>query len=437
MRNYTHWHAQMQHWWLQGLVMAEDFFRGHEAYVSSVTFSYDGQLLASGSIDGIVKIWDECGNLQRTLLSPQGITWLRWRPREHALLAGSEDSIAWMWNADTGACLNKFVGHDDIVTCGDFTPDGKIICTGSDDASLRIWNPESGENIHVLQGLAFHREGLRCLAISPTSTLALTGSEDGNAHIVDITAGRVTDTLPSRSGCIECVGFAPRGTAIYTLLVTIYVLLIYMRSSPSFSGDAMSKFLANSIVLHEVFIHLLLVRCNNNLRLDSSLSTAATLAAIPSPEIADPSSFKSGRPDQLLLPLDMNYRPSSKVIPGLQLVVAMKNWISGISSVPYLEALITIRYIGILPCGQDEVTCLAWVGESYVATGCKDGIVRLWDCRSCKCVQTFTGHSDTVGCLSVSANQKYLVSASFDHTACVFDIGCFRMLSVARKLVCI
>lgn len=43
--------------------------------------------------------------------------------------------------------------------------------------------------------------------------------------------------------------------------------------------------------------------------------------------------------------------------------------------------------------GQDEVTCLAWVGASYVATGCMDGVVRIWDSRSGERVQTFMGHT--------------------------------------------
>jgi len=30
---------------------------------------------------------------------------------------------------------------------------GRVICTGSDDATLRIWNPKSGENIHIVQGM--------------------------------------------------------------------------------------------------------------------------------------------------------------------------------------------------------------------------------------------------------------------------------------------
>lgn len=50
--------------------------------------------------------------------------WLRWHPRGHLVLAGSEDSTVWLWNADKNAYLNMFAGHASSVTCGDFTPDG-------------------------------------------------------------------------------------------------------------------------------------------------------------------------------------------------------------------------------------------------------------------------------------------------------------------------
>lgn len=68
------------------------------------------------------------------------------------MLAGSEDCSMWMWNADKEAYLNMFSGHNQSVTCGDFTPDGKLICTGSDDASLIVWNPKTCESIHVVKG---------------------------------------------------------------------------------------------------------------------------------------------------------------------------------------------------------------------------------------------------------------------------------------------
>jgi len=77
---------------------------------------------------------------------------------------------------------------------------------------------------------------------------------------------------------------------------------------------------------------------------------------------------------------------------------------------------------GMLLCGQAGVTCLAWLDASYVATGCLDGRVRLWDSRSAECVITFSGHSDIIQSIEVSANREYLVSTSLDSTACVFDV---------------
>ncbi|RDX90165.1 Angio-associated migratory cell protein [Mucuna pruriens] len=293
--------------------------QGHEESVSSLAFSYDGHRLASGSLDGTIKVWDVSGNLEgKKLDGPgEGIEWLRWHPRGHILLAGSEDFTAWMWNTDNAALLNTFIGHGASVTCGDFTPDGrKKICTGSDDATLRIWNPKSGESIHVVQGHPYHTAGLTCLTINSTSTLALSGSKDGSVHLVNITTGRVVDNnaLASHSDSIECVGFAP------------------------------------------------------------SDSWAAV-----------------GGMDKKLIIWDIEH---------------------------------------LLPRGicehEDGVTCLAWLSASFVATGCVDGKVRLWDSRSGDCVETLKGHSDAIQSLSVSANGDYLVSASLDGTACAFEVGIFR-----------
>lgn len=73
------------------------------------------------------------------------------------------------------------------------------------------------------------------------------------------------------------------------------------------------------------------------------------------------------------------------------------------------------------------MTCLTWLGAStYLASGCVDGKVRVWDGRSGDCIRTFSGHASAIQSLSVSANCDFLVSVSIDETARVFDIAEFR-----------
>ncbi|XP_047341322.1 angio-associated migratory cell protein [Impatiens glandulifera] len=289
---------------------------GHKDSISDLAFSHDGKLLASGSFDGLVQIWDvNASSLNRVLEGPGGVEWIKWHPRGHLILAGSGDATVWIWNADNAACLNVLSGHSDTVTCGDFTPDGKTICTGSDDNTLRIWNPKTGENVHVVQGYPYHTQGLTCLAISSDSSLAITGSKDSAAHIVNITTGKVVSSLKEHTDSIECIGLAP------------------------------------------------------------SVPWAAT-----------------GGLDKKLIIWDLQHSSSRCVCEH-----------------------------------EDGVTCLKWIGVSkYVATGTVDGKVQLWDSLSGICVRTFRGHNDAIQSLAVSSDGEFLVSASSDGTARVFEIAEFR-----------
>ncbi|KAJ0499886.1 putative transcription factor WD40-like family [Helianthus annuus] len=128
-----------------------------------------------------------------------------------------------MWNADRSAYLMSFSGHSSTVTCGDFTPDGKTICTGSDDASLRIWNPKTGENIHVVKGmnyatdhvhntvvssLASHTESVECIALSPSTPWAATGGMDQKLIIWDLQHSLARCTCEHEDGvaCLTWLG---------------------------------------------------------------------------------------------------------------------------------------------------------------------------------------------------------------------------------------
>uniref|UniRef100_A0A7S3JVG8 Anaphase-promoting complex subunit 4 WD40 domain-containing protein n=1 Tax=Aureoumbra lagunensis TaxID=44058 RepID=A0A7S3JVG8_9STRA len=126
---------------------------GHGDSVSSVAFSHDGALCATGGYDGVVQIWETTGSLTKRIEGPGDVEWLRFHPRGDVILAGSGDGTVWLWQARTGECLRVFVGHEGAVSCGEFTSDGNGIVTGSADATVRSWAPKKGTCKHTFANL--------------------------------------------------------------------------------------------------------------------------------------------------------------------------------------------------------------------------------------------------------------------------------------------
>lgn len=84
-------------------------------------------------------------------------------------------------------------------------------------------------------------------------------------------------------------------------------------------------------------------------------------------------------------------------------------------------------HFAVLCDEQEGVTSLAWLGSSrYVASGCIDGMVRIWDSLSGECARTLSGHGDVVQSLAIFADGNSIISGSSDGSARVFDISMFK-----------
>lgn len=200
--------------------------------VSTTSFSHDGRYAALGSENGSVLIVFFDGSpVPSTPLTGPGDTvhFLTWHPRGPILLAGSGDHVAYMWNALKSKFLMAFAGHEGPVTCGAFTSDGKQVVTGSQDTSLRVWNPSTGQVLVRIQtGLAglrsaFHSSQILCLAVGPADTMAdrliATGCDNGDVFISHRETGHVLTQLPRHNGSVECVEFSPSSIS-QVMLVT-------------------------------------------------------------------------------------------------------------------------------------------------------------------------------------------------------------------------
>lgn len=177
---------------------------GHTDSVCSASFSSDGQMVATGGMDGKVRIWRRVGTVDfrnweflTELQGPDEVIWLRWHPRGTILLAGSNDSMVWLWQLPSGNTMQVFAGHSGPVQCGEFTPDGKRIVTASEDGTLMYWDPRSPTPLFKLspQDPRFDLENITSLAINASSTLAVVGGTSGSVRVVSLSKGEVVGAL--------------------------------------------------------------------------------------------------------------------------------------------------------------------------------------------------------------------------------------------------
>jgi WD40 repeat protein len=87
----------------------------------------------------------------------------------------------------TGRLVRKLEGHRATVKCVAFAPDGRTLASGSDDMSIRLWEPSTGRTITTLTG---HTAAVDALAFSPDGKLVAAQSLDNTVRIWDSSSGR-------------------------------------------------------------------------------------------------------------------------------------------------------------------------------------------------------------------------------------------------------
>ncbi|MFQ4146142.1 eIF2A-related protein [Chlorogloeopsis sp. ULAP02] len=138
---------------------------GHAGMVTSVTFSPDSRILASTSYDHTVKLWDVATS-QLLHTFPEHITMsTAFSPDGKKLAVGSFDKTVRIWDLETQQCCQTFEGHDSWTWWVAFSPDGSLLATASSaDRTIRLWDVNTSECIHILKG---HQEWIWAIAFSP------------------------------------------------------------------------------------------------------------------------------------------------------------------------------------------------------------------------------------------------------------------------------
>ncbi|KAF3230318.1 hypothetical protein TWF191_010204 [Orbilia oligospora] len=164
---------------------------GHTDSVESLAFSANGGLLASGSRDYTIRIWDVAtGAVLHVFRGHQDVVQniiFYTVDGDEFVASASGDRTVKFWSVATGVLVQTLV-HRDHVRALAFTKHGNttVLASGSWDGQVRTWDVTDGASVRVLEG---HKEGLITVAFSGDGKMLASGSTDETARIWDATTG--------------------------------------------------------------------------------------------------------------------------------------------------------------------------------------------------------------------------------------------------------
>ena len=335
---------------------------GHTDSVSSVSFSPDGNTIASGSWDNTILLWDtNTGRHIRTLWDKDRAISVSFSPDGNTIASGSGENTLRLWDANTGRHIRTFTGHTGYVYSVAFNPDGTMLASGSWDKTIRLWEVNTGRHIRTLIG---HTDWVSSVSFSPDGQMLASGSGDNTLRLWDANTGRHLRTLTGHTKYIYSVSFSPDGQML-----------------ASGSGD-------------------------NTLRLWDA-NTGRHLRML------------TGYTDGVI---SVAFSPD-----GTMLASSAGGFLYDVDKTIRLWEVNTGRHIRTLEGHTGYVYSVAFNPDgTMLASGSRDGTVRLWDANTGRHIRTLEGHTDRVFSVSFSPDGTMLASGGWDKTIRLWEVNTGR-----------
>ncbi len=325
-------------------------------------------VLSTQSIPAILRRWSSQARPNprpaclRTLEGHSGsVTSVSVTPDGQRAVSGSHDATVRVWDLESGECVRTLEGHSEIVYSVSVTPDGLRAISGSRDATVRVWDLESGECVRTLEG---HSGSVISVSVTPDGLRAVSGSEDKTVRVWDLESGECVRTLEGHSSGVESVSVTPDGLRAV---------------SGGFGWD----------------------------------------------ETVRVWDLESGKCLRILKGYRFNVLSLSMTPDGLRAISG--SWDKTVR-VWDLESGKCLR---VLEGHSERVESVSVTPDGLRAiSGSRDGTVRVWDLESGECLRTLEGHSGSVNSVSLTPDGLRAVSGSDDKTLRVWDLDSGKCLGV-------
>jgi WD40 repeat protein len=162
----------------------------HSEMVLGLEFTPDGRQIISASRDGTVRLFESAsGRLVHCFAHPSAFSVAISPDGKKAISGGyGPNQDLRLWNLETGRELQRFTAYQGSVYGLAFSPDGKQVILGAcDDKTVRLLDLDSGEEKRRLVG---HTEIVTSIALSADGRQCLSGSHDATARLWDVGTGQ-------------------------------------------------------------------------------------------------------------------------------------------------------------------------------------------------------------------------------------------------------
>jgi dipeptidyl aminopeptidase/acylaminoacyl peptidase len=187
--------------------------------VDRATFSPNGQVLLTASQASPPTVWD-IGTGRKLAEYPAGFVASAYSDAEYSpggefiALAnrGFERGVNVSLLRSTGE-LVAGLRHGNSVNDLAFDPRGRLLATGSDNSTARVWRVSDGKPLATMSG---HTDPVNSVSFSDNGKLLVTGSDDGTARVWDARTGRAVAELRGHAGAVARAEFSPDGQSVAT-----------------------------------------------------------------------------------------------------------------------------------------------------------------------------------------------------------------------------
>ncbi|CAD5126025.1 DgyrCDS14201 [Dimorphilus gyrociliatus] len=295
------------------------------------------------------------------------ITRVIFHPVYSVIVSASEDATIKIWDYDSGRCERTLKGHTDAVQDIAFDPQGKILASCSADLSIKLWDFVGHECIRTLHG---HEHNVSSVAFMPRGDMLISASRDKTIKMWQLDTGHNVFTYFGHTDWVRMVRISDDGSMLASCSSdqTVRIWVVGQKGCKSELRD-----------------HQHVVEC------------VAWAPSVSNPSISEGaalSSDKNGRyvasgsRDKLIKIWDVN---SGACVITL---VGHDNWVRGIVFHP---------------------------GGRYLLSACDDKTLRVWLLKSKMNIKTLDAHTHFCTSLDFHPSNPFIATGSVDETVKVWE----------------